>query len=64
MWLAEAVSTNYLMLFFLPAIMPKCSKLSNIHDLWHLSNILDLWPQWHKELTDALSLVEVNNDLV
>ena len=55
---------NSFCFFFLPAIMPKCSKFSNIHDLWPPSNILDLWPLWHKELTEGLSLVEVTSDLV
>ena len=57
MWLAEAVATNHLLLRFPPAIMPKCSKFSNSQKfmIFGLSNILDPWPQWHKELTDGLS---------
>ena len=57
MWLAEAVATNHLLLLSPPAIIPKCSKFSNsqIFMIFGLSNILDPWPQWHKELTDDLS---------
>ena len=56
-WLAEAVATNHLLLRFPPAIMPKCSKFSNSQKfmIFGLSNILDPWPKWHKELTDGLS---------
>ena len=57
MWFAEAVATNHLLLRFPPTIMPKCSKFSNSQKfmILGLSNILDPWPQWHKELADGLS---------
>ena len=53
MWLVEAVATNHLLLLFPPAIMPKLFQILKF--FFGLSNILDPWPQWHKELTDGLS---------
>ena len=58
MWLAEAVATKHFLLFFPSAIVPKCSKFSNIHDLWPLSIICP------SGIRGLISLVEVTNELV